>query len=145
MSQPDPVIGRGCLVLLGALFGLVPRPQVPVAAPVWHSGGRAASGCLWPGTATASDWRTIPGVHRRLAAGLEQHCRGSGHCGPGLPLPALSGLGPATAGRVLAALCRQAPADIGTASEVAQEHPAHGDGDKHSSGCAGAPTTRAAW
>ena len=55
------------LLWASALTCLRARPPALVRA---DGGAWAAAGCIDPATATARDWRIIPGVTRRVADGL---------------------------------------------------------------------------
>lgn len=129
----DPVaLLAGLCVLAGVVALAAPGRAVQPPGP-WTAGGKASAGCLLPSHATASDWRTVPGVTRRIANELEALCSGSALCAAGQPWPAIRGLGPAMAERLEAARCR-------SDSTAASGEPAHQGGCGHQH-----PAVRAAW
>lgn len=127
-TAADPVALLASLCVLAGVVALAAPGRAVQPPGPWTAGGKASAGCLLPSHATASDWRTVPGVTRRIATELEALCRGSALCAAGQPWPAIRGLGPAMADRLKAARCRGEPSAAAAGHKEGCDHAHEGAG-----------------
>lgn len=99
------------LCLLTGLQGHQRRMDRSWPAEQARGSSLAALGCLRGRTATPEQWRSIPGVGKRLAADLAGHCR-LANCSAAHPPQGVKGLGPVLSERVGQMLCADLPVAI---------------------------------
>ncbi len=77
----------------------------------WHSAPgqqKSTVGCIDPNTANAVDWQQVPGVSRKTAQGIADHCQTTQTCARDRPPAGVKGVGPVVSAKLAAAMCGSA-------------------------------------
>lgn len=106
----DPIVGRWLVVIVGAVLahGVASSTPPPQRRTATEGAQLPRRGCLAGAEASERDFRTIPGVGKRLAGELVRHCRAA-PCTPRQPAVGVRGVGPVLAGRLAAVFCDVTP------------------------------------
>lgn len=84
---------------------------------------KSATGCIDANSANAVDWQQVPGVSRKVAQALAEHCQSTLTCARDRPPMGVKGVGPVISAKIAEAICGAAAVEpVIPAATPARKH-----------------------